>query len=310
MSPFKYTIFMLFLLFIFIFSAQGASAFSLMEKVHPDCLASGDCNVCDATRIVFNAGRFIFISMASVALMLAIWGALNLILAFIDWSRLQVIKSIFTHTLAGLGIIMLAWMVVYMIMFTVLKTREDPEIYTAGVWYTGPACQRVIGDIITPVQPDPEPIPTGCAGIQTTMMERCGMNPNQCNDASPALSKLLECVKNNKNKYTALIDNNLVITSISDNFGFLNCRDRYVRNTAICTAANPVPPNGCSHSINSCHYGGRGKAPYSFAADIRNWGFTRDDFTYFEYLVTVDCGGQYHPESTHIHISVEDCGGL
>ena len=55
-------------------------AFDLMSRVGLECKSRGNCTVCDALMVFYNVGKFVFISMSGVALVMIIWGGIGLIM--------------------------------------------------------------------------------------------------------------------------------------------------------------------------------------------------------------------------------------
>ena len=129
------------------------SAFSLMDSIGLECKAKGDCTVCDALMIVYNVGKFIFISMSGVALVLIVWGGVGLIM---NWGSAEMItanKKLILHSLLGVVIILLAWTLVnaMIIFFAEKDDKGKPQIYKqeetkdqiglwGGKWWQGPSC--------------------------------------------------------------------------------------------------------------------------------------------------------------------------
>ncbi|MFH1610358.1 MAG: hypothetical protein ABIA91_00520 [Patescibacteria group bacterium] len=130
---------------------------------------------------------------------------------------------------------------------------------------------------------------------------------SQCSDASPSLSKLLECMKDNMGSY-GLGSADIKLTSISDDHGLSKCRDNY---SYQCPAGSK-DPDCCFHTRGSCHYGGGTHTDGSYATDIRV--LSGDKEGKLKNLVE-SCDGQWYPEisnspNDHYHVSVKKCGKI
>ncbi|OIO16508.1 hypothetical protein COV56_03445 [Candidatus Kuenenbacteria bacterium CG11_big_fil_rev_8_21_14_0_20_37_9] len=120
---------------------NDASAFSLMEKINSSCIKRGDCTVCDGLMILFNAARFIFISMSGIALIMMLWAGSGLIM---NWGSAETItqnKKIILHTLLAILIILLAWTLVNAVFLFLAGDITENKFWTSGgKWWVAPKC--------------------------------------------------------------------------------------------------------------------------------------------------------------------------
>ena len=137
-------------------------AISLMEGVNSDCWsqggkAEGNCSVCDILRVIYNVGRFIFMSMAGIAMIMILWAAIGMIM---NWGNAEAVagaKKTILHTFLAILIIMVAWTLVNAIGWAFLGAKDpgsvsnlgakdpgsvsNPIFWENGEWWTGPSCQ-------------------------------------------------------------------------------------------------------------------------------------------------------------------------
>ena len=114
------------------------AAVSIIDQVRPECKNVGDCNFCDVMRVIYNVGRFIFSAMIGVAMILFLWAGIGLIM---NWGNAEMIsanKKLLVNTVAGLVIILLAWVLVDALLFLGLGAQK--AFFTDGMWWTGPKC--------------------------------------------------------------------------------------------------------------------------------------------------------------------------
>ena len=118
-------------------AALPVEAISLMDGVSPGCKESGNCTVCDIMRVIYNVGRFIFMSMAGVALILLLWAAIGLIF---NWGNAEMIaqnKKIIFHTFLAILIILAAYILVNMLLTVLSGGTLGADLKT---WSQGPVC--------------------------------------------------------------------------------------------------------------------------------------------------------------------------
>ena len=136
-----------------------------------------------------------------------------------------------------------------------------------------------------------------CEGFDPT-----NIKSNQCSDASPSLTKLLDCMKDDMGNFD-LAQSDIKLTSISDDHGLSKCRDNY---SYQCPKGSN-DPDCCFHTQGSCHYGGGTHTDGSYAVDIRLLSGDKDGK--LKDLVK-SCDGQWYPEPDHYHVSVKNCGKI
>ena len=145
MKKFLPVIVLLFVLASLLVPASQADAFSLMDGVGRACKSSGDCTVCDIIRVVYNVGRFIFLSMSGVALIFLTFAAIRLIF---NWGHAESIasaKRMIFHTLIAIGIILIAWTLVNATIYALrgeLPGTDLSEPWSAKNWWQGPTCSN------------------------------------------------------------------------------------------------------------------------------------------------------------------------
>lgn len=146
----KYSkIIILFILLVIIFiPIISANAFSLTDGID-SCKATGNCSVCDVLRVLYNVGRFIFMSMSGIALIMILWFAIGLIMNWGIAEEIAKAKKGILHTILALVIIILAWTLVNAIGWGFLGAQTNPfwkkgnETATGQAvwkWWEGPEC--------------------------------------------------------------------------------------------------------------------------------------------------------------------------
>lgn len=128
----------------------GVGAISLMEGVSSGCWqsgggGSGNCSVCDILVVIYNVGRFIFLSMAGVALIMFLFGAIGLILNMGNPELVARNKKLILNTLLAVIIIITAFTLVNAVIY-VFSGKDpgdklDQTFWKSEVWYIGPTCE-------------------------------------------------------------------------------------------------------------------------------------------------------------------------
>lgn len=212
----------------------------------------------------------------SAVFMLSVGGFMYLTSAG-NTSRLESAKGVIFDSLIGLVIALVAWLVLYVI---------NPDL-------ANPRVPTISGSpTVTPGTPPPGTGVPGTCG---------GFNPQsgiKCEDAAPALSDLLACIKGK--------GVNTTVSSIGDSAGFLTCKNNWKSGT-------------CAHKATSCHYGGgvtktAPECQKSQAADlsIKNSNGTVDMSIARAIMdATTACKGIFvnesgRPGAPHIHVSVKN----
>lgn len=145
-----FIVLILFLTVVGFLVPADAQAFSLMGGVNGSCWSEGgespgNCSICDVLRVVFNVGKFIFASMAAIALLMFLWGAIGLIFNGGNMETVAQSKKIILHTLLAVVIIMIAWLAVNTLI-SILADVEPGGIFSqtfwkTGQWWVGPSCR-------------------------------------------------------------------------------------------------------------------------------------------------------------------------
>jgi hypothetical protein len=187
-------------------------------------------------------------------------------------SKMDNAKGIIKDSLIGLFVALTAYLILFIINPDLVKINIDMKTLnistrTSEIKTGGATVGTVSGG--------------SCSGLST----QSGIS-SQCSDATPELTKMLECIKTKEPTAT--------ISSISDSQGYTNCVNNYNR-----------PP--CAHAQYSCHYGGkncRGKGSYAVDFTTRNLSSERLK------NAANACGADYAlDEGNHVHASVGKKGG-
>ncbi len=197
-------------------------------------------------------------------------------------------KNILKRTVIGIVIALSAWMVVDAIMAALYDSSN-----AGGAWWTLVSSQGADTCL-----PQPGALPgaglnqavTPAAGGGVTVVAPGGgalsytaEAQKQTGDASGPLSSLISCLESN-------LSSAATVTSISDHV--ITDGTHTIQE---CAASGKSI--GCSHTANSCHYGGRNCPGASYAVDIS--GNANDIIS-----AAQTCGASYLNEVDHVHVSV------
>lgn len=328
------------------FIAQGASLVM-------DCYATGNCGFCDALNLVTKIANYIIGLSGVAALLMFLYAGLTLITSKGNPNKITSATKIMINAVIGMFVIYIAWAGVNYLIYILTdgkQTGKGVSTVFSQSWQTFTCERKTVGDIVWKDVEQPTggggggesstaklkeisyaDLPVSCkAGYSATptgsVFNRSSeLNAVQNNDISPDLYVVLKCMYdllvekqigyiNSQNEASNLKAEEIVITSISDNYGIENCiTGKYVK----CTNANK--PNCCSHTENSCHYGGKidpssTATPKSYAVDIRSINRTADENALIKQLI-IKAGGNYYDETNirgvvpHHHMSVSACSG-
>jgi len=148
MKEYSKIIILFILLAIIFIPIVGVNAFSLTDGID-SCKATGNCSVCDVLRVLYNVGRFIFVSMSGIALIMVLWFSIGLIFNWGIAEKIAEAKKGLMHTLLALVIILLAWTLVNAIGWGFLRAQGKPfwkegdkaaAGQTTWKWWEGPEC--------------------------------------------------------------------------------------------------------------------------------------------------------------------------
>ncbi len=238
--------------------------YTLLEKIPGFDSTNGDLP--GYITAVYNVALAVVV--LSAVLMVSIGGFMYLTSAG-NTATMGTAKGIIFDAIIGLVLALSAWVLLNTINSDLTNVSMNGLSATPGETLTVPA---------TPTGPAPTPgSGSGCGGYAVS-----GINSNQCNDASQALSDLLKCMYD-KNPNTK-------VNSISDSAGFARCKNQWSSNI-------------CAHAKTSCHYGGGSGHPectQSLAADLSTTGVSAQAII----DAASACGGRVNNEGNHIHVSV------
>lgn len=285
------------------------------EAIVLECYQQGNCGFCDALKFAVKLAGILLTIAGSLSLLFFVIAGLILIVSQGNPGRIAAGQKMIIGSIIGLVLTYTAWVGVNFIIANFVGQNqtgvEVAQIF--GKKWQEFKCLKTEESVFTPSPVIPE-VPLSesckqpvssfsggtCAGFQTA-----GIKTSQCADVSPALHKLLSCMQaliadgftgNN------LKTNDIIITSISDDAGLIECRDFW------------TDPK-CAHTKKSCHYGGPFKyTDGSYAADIRSYSLTQNQAFLLEVLVN-KAGGNFIDETNisgvapHYHISAIECGG-
>lgn len=313
--------------FVLFLPSMPAAAFSLVDGLNPACLSSGDCTTCDILQVVFNFGKFIFMSTAALALLFGLWQASGMVMNWGNAEAVKMAKDKLLSTLLAVFIILASYTLVGALITTFAgQGNFKSDFFKSGKWWVGPTCETQRPESTFP--PRTTGGGTGASGDGCKSAWEAGTKPgcggncgsittsgirsDQCQDASKDLITLLVCFRAKiaeEKARDASFNFPLSITSISDDNGLSFCRDTspFPRR---CSSSGDT--NCCWHTQNSCHY----KTDGSHAADFsitNEWGW---ESIYKSKMkkAAEDCGGNfldYLDEGStikHFHIS-KGCSG-
>lgn len=270
-------IFFVSILTLIILAAGLPAGEARAENLRLDCDSQSGCDICDAVALIAQISRFILSIVGSLALLFFIIGGLMMLISQGGSELVNQGKNILLASVFGVIIVFLAWGIINFLIAG-LTGQIGAEIKVAQLF--GKPWNEI--ECVRPTKPAPPEAPPAageqfgyCAGVTIDINEA----GDRCNDASPSLKNLLNCLwQNNKNNLP------LTITSISSkDYGF-----------------GP----GCekTHSVNSCHC----QAGGSKAVDLRSNGYTNTMQAELAQIAAA-CQGRFLAEIDHFHISTGDC---
>jgi hypothetical protein len=114
---------------------------TLMDNVNDRCKKVGDCTLCDVMMVIYNVGRFIFISIAGVSLILLLWAGIGLIMNWGNAESIAANKKIIFHTFLAIVIILAAWTLVNLLIKFYFKV-DAGFWFDKEHWYRGPTSDK------------------------------------------------------------------------------------------------------------------------------------------------------------------------
>lgn len=317
---------------ILLLPSLPAKAFSLMDNVSTTCWSPGttdlkakinigDCTICDVLQVAFNFAKFIFASMAGLVLLFIIWQSVGMIM---NWGNAEAIKAAtdkMKSTLLAALIILAAYTLVGAMInvYSGGNFKTFIKGQTSSSWSVGPKCESGSRPTMEQTYDGGYSSITdgGCrSSWETGNGPTCGGNcgnlglrtdARQCQDASPKLTALLDCINMNlfrvgsskdyPNLANKLLNVNSISISPAGGGGLMLCRTNYVKSK-------------CTHAKNSCHFGGGSLTDGSHAVDIddKYADGSAVDFDELRRLTQACDPGRYIVlESDHIHLSDSKC---
>lgn len=281
-----------FAVFVFLFVATATAQAQGMPTELVTCGDRGQamCNVCNLVGLAQNVlNFFVFFSTLVAALLFVNAGVLYL---FSPSNPGNVSKAhrIFTNTLVGMLIILTSWLVVGTVM-TNLYGQEG----TWGPWnriLCAPGGATPIQAPVTPTAPVAT-APSTCtdlAAVAARYNEPYPFPPA----GAPGLSNMISCYRGDAT-VASLLDTAQIYTTD--------------RNNSACnyTRGNPVCTTRCSHSVNSCHYGGRTGSLGAMGVDFNATGNRERELCRAIAARRSVCGGVINWEIDHTHVSLSTC---
>ncbi len=252
------------------------------------------CTTCDTFRLAKNVIDLILLGLVPpVAAVLFIYGGLVILLAGARPSWISHGKTVFWTTFWGLVIILASWLIAN----TFIKSFAPGQL-TDAPWYRL-ECPLTLGG----PPPPPPPPPDLCSQPQLLAEQNNTVYPAQ---NAPELNQLISCISSN------LSGQNLGSIYTYD------VNDNDAPNSYLCNFTRGVETcGGCSHLVNSCHYGGSSGNQGALAVDFGNENIG-------DMIIGVavqQCGakngrcedsnsnfvGCTNPSATHVHINSKSC---
>lgn len=206
-------------------------------------------------------------------------------------------KSKLVNALIGIIIVLASWLLIDTVMRGLLSSGTD-QITGYGPWSEVKCGSMAVSSVATEaiIVNEPAPATPPIPGDVRFLMSG-GISAAQSGHRSAALNTYQNCLEG-KLKATAAGD--YYITSISD--------DKIAKGGK---TFQDCAKEGCSHSANSCHYGGKKCVGQSYALDIRVSNLSSAQISAFS-TAAKDCGGYYLRHSSpvdHIHTSIGQASG-
>ncbi|MDP2648256.1 MAG: hypothetical protein Q8P35_03390 [Candidatus Yanofskybacteria bacterium] len=250
-------------------------------------LDQGECTKCDLFKLVDNLIDFVFFGLAPVlGTIFFIWAGVQVLLAGANVVSIQKGKDIFWTTVKALLVIGFAWLITN----TLIKSL-GVDYDGSDKWY-----QFTCTDV------EREPVPVGPVAELCNQPAELAKRYNEPYPAqnSEELNTLISCIKGR--------------LPAGSNYGEESSFDKskplcnYTRGNRVCSS--------CSHSVNSCHYGGRTGNQGAMAIDFGNEDIgdaiieaaracgAKNPRCETSGGVTVSCS---NAAATHVHVNSKSC---
>lgn len=297
-------LFLLSFVFVALPMPTSAAATCTMGKILPPCTCTGDCNFCDFVLMFVNLGNW-FLGLGSLfALYFLVNGAFTMVISSGSPQRLEAGKKTLTGAIVGLVLVFAAWAVINT-AFMMFMGESNKDI-SSSWWNLGAKCPTTPAAVPTTGEQTPPPSGGGqCANEQALAARYNELYPRA--DSSELIG-LMNCIErevpagyiNFGNKWT---------------YDVHHFKCNYTRGNPICEPSDPAYPQvTCSHSVNSCHYGGSNGSIGAEAVDYNAKSPYTDAQLWDKIDAVLDgpCRGMagYHEfehNPDHIHVSSIHC---
>jgi len=282
--------------FVFFSISLPTQAITVLQSI------DNPSDICAFVVLIANIKNIaLLITLPIIVLMIIIGGIMITVSAGNDNLR-TLGKKTLTGAIIGLVIALLAWVIVGAVL---------SAIFGANNWWFVESCQNYTGEE-TPTSDDPTTTDPSTEEFGGTLSGgRAG--------ASPAMQQFLNCFDDYIPQgedwiITSVIDNDHTECTPSNNGNPLSCDASQCK----CGSAKSHCPTEscnscssyCSHTRNSCHYGGPSCTDGSYAIDIDTTN--KPPRTSDVQSAANKCGGAYvKGYTTHVHFSIgnrEGCG--
>lgn len=266
---------------------------AIIENLAPQCLECGNCTIDDFIIVVQNLINAALELVGLLAVTFAIVGGVMLLISGGSSEMVKRGRKTLGGAVKGMIIVLLAWMIVNTVITMIVG---DQKLFGQD-WFVfkgskaGPECSKL--EERDPAATSSTPVVPG------NWKWAFGLDAEQVNDASPDLTKLINCLYDK-------VDGGVTINSISDDGIYAGrCSVSVCNNTRIGSCSNGDQCRNeetCVHRCGSCHYGnatGPDSNGFSNAVDVDETGKQSQIQAALD-----DCypGGWIHPEGNHLHI--------
>lgn len=268
------------------------------------------CTICHfivGFKNLIDWGRNILIALSITSLSIA---GVMYVVSSGDPEMTKKAKNLAVNTVIGFSLMLGAWLIInttFWLFSAKTTTGDSTGKYSLGLeaksWDTF-TCSTASSSTAPTGEESVTPPISDLTDFCNTITFQNDAIRNQCfnGDASPELMGLISCMYNQFDFLFGYDSKAMMINSISDSNGGVNC---YATYTKQCTPPT-ITTNCCFHAKNSCHYGGT-CAGQSFAIDINTSGGSVATANQIQVAAT-QCGAKSLVEGTHIHASIARSG--
>ncbi|MDP3964424.1 MAG: pilin [bacterium] len=249
----------------------------------PVCVCTGDCGADDFAVMFINLAQFFVGIAALIAMYYLVLGGFTLVVSGGSSEKIQAGKGMVVNALVGMFVVFASWVIINTVYYAF---ATSDEIFGSKWWELKRA--------------DPHPadsISSQCDNLENVAEEFGALFP-AAND--PQLNLLITCIRDNVP--SGWIDSSQIYTT-DRKHGSCN----YTRGKPVCDSV-------CSHSVNSCHYGGAAGPTGAMAVDFNAASTTEQElFNAVKAALIGPCSGLGNAplfETNHTHVSIPSCGGL